>query len=211
MPSKELVERLECTVCNLPNVVAINNDLFMKRPLPLIIKRNNLKTGKGSFKQLIDHFRHIEDMTTALASHLLHEDAVKLKNTAIETNLALDQIDILSIKVYDQIEKLERVGDDDNFHKTVKSFSDLLKRKIEYLNFHHKISGKQAMDDIKAASLLGIVEQVSRTIGDEKVKKIKEGDTSTAQPLERHLTDDNYLNKLYAELDHEIKNKKRSV
>lgn len=206
---KALIERLQCTICNLPNVVAINNDLFMKRPMQLIVKRNNLKAKQGAYKQLIIHFQHIEDTTTALASHMLHEDAVKLKNTAVETNIALDQIDILSLKVYDQINKLERKGDDDNFHKTIKVFTDLLKQKMGYLQFHHKISGKQAMDDIQAASLLSIVDQVGKAIGEEKVDKIKRGDTSTSQPLERHLTDDTYLNKLYSELANEVKNKKR--
>lgn len=184
----------KCKICASKNALQINEDLYMKMSYPLICERNNLPYNVNTIKDLTTHhLEHISTPAMAIARTMLHEEAVQLKNTAIETNLALDQVDMMLIKVYKTIMDEE---DPLVFHKLVKNFSDLQRRKVELLQFHHKISGKELIDDLRKASLTETVKAVGKELGDDAVKQIKHN-IKKKRSIQEFLMSDKYMNELY--------------
>ncbi len=153
-----------------------------------------MEYSRETIKKLTTHqLNHIETPSTALARSMLHEEAVQLKNTAIETNLSLDQVDIMLITVYSRIQEEE---DPDVFHKLVKNFTDLQRRKMEFLQFHHRISGKELIEDLRRASLTETVKAVGKELGDEAVSQIR-SDAKKRRSIKEFLMEDEYMNELY--------------
>lgn len=184
----------DCEICKSTSVAQINDDLRMKVSYPLLCERNNLPYSIQTINELVKHHKdHIQDISVALARHMLHEEAIQMKNTAIEANLAIDQIDIMLVDTYRDLEKT-----DDPKTKTLirKNFIDLQDKKLKALAFHHRISGKELIEDLKRASLTETVKAVGKELGDEAVKKIQK-DSKKRRSIKEFLMDDEYMNLLY--------------
>lgn len=184
----------DCDICKNTNIVQINEDLQMKISYPLMCERNNLPYTIQTIKMLTKHqINHIETPSTVLARAMLHEEAVQLKNTAIETNLSLDQVDLMLVEVFLMIKSEE---DRIIKHKLIKNFTDLQKTKKDFLMFHHKISGKELVDDLRRASLTETVKAVGRELGDKAVQEIQR-DAKKKRSITEFLQADDFMNELY--------------
>lgn len=200
---KDLVITEDCPICNRTNVVSIDNDLIHKIGFQDICKRNGLEYNVKTTRELMIHFRdHRTSPSQALARSMIHKEAVELKNLAVETNLAMDQIDSLKANVF-----LKTTDDQDmsvkDYTLLVRAYTDLLKQGEKYMQLHRKVSGKDAADDIQKAALTSIVAKISDELGEEKIKSIRSGRRSRKKPME-YLMRDPHLAAVLAELEGEI-------
>jgi len=192
------MEIVDCAICSHPRVVGINSDLIKGFPFNRICERNNLEYSNVLVKQLLKHRKsHINTPSMALARQMLHDEAINLKNTAVEVNVSLDQIDILAFEIFENLEITTTI---DEKHKLLKNFADLLKRKYEFLGMLNKMSGKDLQDELKRASLTEVIKRVSKEVGDRKIKEIKEGNLKTDR-IESFIMQDPYINSLYKDLE----------
>lgn len=206
------IEIVACEICKHPRVVAINEDLIKRYDYRKICKRNGLKYSPKMVKDLsIHHAQHIVSPSQAMAKHMIYEEAIQLKNSAVEVNNALDQIDLLMTHLYDALESMD-ASETDGHYKLVRNITDLMKRKSEYLNMLTKMTGKTLEGDLKRASLTEVIKQVSKEVGEQKVRQIKNGQLKTTA-LETFLLNDPYVNKLLQELEHgvEIDNADKNI
>lgn len=167
----KLINLEECKICDLPRVVSINNDFAMKFPLPQICIRNDIDHNKENVTLLNKHFaKHFTEPAMAMTRSILKENAVELYNTVVETNMALKQNDIIIADIWAKIGKVDSIAD---YHKLMKNISDFQKRKHEMLQFHYKVTGKSDKDDIAKASLVAMVQEAGKQLGEEAVNEIK--------------------------------------
>jgi len=169
MPNIIVIE--DCDICDSPKVGAINESFIHRMSMQEICYNNGMTYDTETVKKLTYHFRqHLTSPTTAIANTLIQEEAVKLKDTLVEATFALDQIDNLSSKLYDFMIRSEDVTD---FYKLNKNYSDLLKRKMEYLQLIYKISGGKRKDEITKAVMLDILKVARDEIDEDKFKELK--------------------------------------
>lgn len=192
----------ECVICDKPTVIAINSGFIHQTPYQLICKQNDLVYNKETVRLLNVHFRsHLVTPKQALASKMIKEEAVKLKNTVVETNIALDQIDDLKQKTFIRMNSLS--GEENtpkNFALIMKSYTDLIDKEIKLLAFHNKISGKDQQEEFRQAALGGMINAVTKELGAEKVKQIRQ-DVRKRKSIMSHFEHDPHLNALFKELE----------
>lgn len=193
----------DCEICQKTNVVSINTDFIHQLGYPTICKRNKLEYSQQMVKTLNEHFlRHLTKPSQALAQRMIKEEAIDLKNTVVEANIALDQIDDLKGVVYLKISALANDSTPKDLNLLIKSYADLLKRETDLLQLHHKVSGKAQQEDLMKAALGGMIMSVTRALGEEKVKKIRQG--STKKGTMSFFENDPHLQKLFKELEGEV-------
>ncbi len=198
------IEIVACDICKHARVVSINDDLIKRYSYRKICKRNHLEYSPEMVKKLaMHHAKHLVTPSQAMAKHIIYEEAIELKNVAIEVNNALDQIDLLMNKMYEALEQVDPENVDAVF-KINKNITDLLKRRHEYLNMLSKMTGKNLVDDLKRASLTEVIKQVSKEVGEQKIKQIKSGKLKT-NSLETFLMNDPYVSSLLTELEQGVK------
>jgi len=175
--SKAVVVLEDCDVCALNNVTSINRDFIQKRNIREIIGRNKIAEllphleSKDIRETLMIHFRdHYTTTTSALANHMIQKEAIELKNTVVENNFLLDQIDEFSTEVLDRFRGAESDTDSARFGKI---YSDLLKRKLDGIAVLHKISGKEKKDEITGAMMTSYFDVIAKKLGQERVAEIK--------------------------------------
>lgn len=192
----------ECVICKKPNVISINSGWIHQSPYQLICKQNKLTYNKETVRLLNLHFRdHLVTPKQAMVNTMLQEEAVKLKNTVIETNIALDQIDDLKRRAFHRLTNLSKEEDTPkNFALLQKSYTDLLDKQVKLLAFHNKISGKEAQEELYAAALGGMINEVSKALGAEKVKQIRTN-ARQSKSVMSYFEDDEHLSSLFQELE----------
>lgn len=168
----------QCEICDLANVVAINRDLIYRRSMREVLGRNKLNEQIPQLNPdelqnvLMIHLRdHITKPTQALTNHMLQKQAVELKNTVIEANTTIDQIDMFSLEVLNRLDK--GIEDDSDFAKVAKVYSDLLKRRLDATAILHKISGKEKGNEAKGAMMESYFKQIGQALGQKRVSEIK--------------------------------------
>ena len=174
---KSVVVLESCVICDLPNVSAINRDFVQRRNAREIIGRNKIDELLSEYeteevrKFLVDHFKdHFTNTSTALANHVMRKEAIEIKNTIVENNFLLDQIDEFSVEILDRFRASESDTDSARFGKI---YSDILKRKLDAIGLLHKISGKEKQDEVKGAMMTSYFDVIAKKLGQERVSELK--------------------------------------
>lgn len=175
--SKSIIVLDECEICKLSNVAAINRDYIYQRNAREIIGRNRLNKTFSKLnptqlnKLLITHLRdHITTVAQAMSNHILQKEAVNLKNTVIETNHIIDEIDQTKKDILD---KMVKVKDDNVWAKLSKVLMDGHKIRLNSVAVLHKISGKEKADEVKGAMMGTYFDTIAKKLGIDKVKELK--------------------------------------
>jgi hypothetical protein len=186
---KEIVVVGLCQICQLPNVAAINKDLVQRRNFREVIGRHKLFDQLENHdineinKLLMEHFRdHFTTPAQAMANHVVAKEVAGLKNTVVEANLLLDQIDVFSVDVLD---RLSTIADDGDWSRVGKIYSDLLKRKLDNVVVLHKITGKEKADEVKGAMMTSYFDIIAKKLGEEKVAELKQRGKKKGSPVDR--------------------------
>lgn len=167
-----------CKICELANVASINKDLVQRRPMRAVIGRNRVAEQLSGLeykelnKILMVHWRdHMTSPTQAMANHITQKEAIKLKNTVIETNSTIDEIDVWKLQILD---RLEHAKDDSDWAKIGKLYNDALKRRGENVLTLHKVTGVEKESDIQGAMLTKYYKTIADHLGQEKVSEMKQ-------------------------------------
>ncbi len=202
----DIVPFEECVICKKPNVISINSGWIHQEPYQLICKQNKLTYNKETVRLLNLHFRdHLVTPKQAMVNTMLQEEAVKLKNTVIETNIALDQIDDLKRRAFYRLTNLSEEEDTPkNFALIQKVYTDLLDKQVKLLVFHNKISGKEKQEELYAAALGGMINEVSKALGAEKVKQIRKNAKSNKTVMS-YFEGDEHIMSMFDELERTAK------
>ncbi len=191
-----------CEICKKPNVISINSGYIHQSPYQLICKQNKLTYNKETVRLLNLHFKdHLVTPKQAMVQTMLQEEAIKLKNTVIETNIALDQIDDLKRRAFHRLTHLSTDEDTPkNFALLQKVYTDLLDKQVKLLVFHNKISGKDAQEELYQAALGGLINEVSKALGAEKVKQIRKN-AMKQKSVMSYFEGDAHIISLFEELE----------
>ena len=177
--TKAVVVLDACAICDLPNIPAINKDLVQRRNFRAVIGRNRIQDQLPKLdineinQMLLIHLRdHYTTPVQAMSNQVMRKDAVDIKNTVVEMNTTIDQIDVFSLDVLD---RLATVDDDGDFARLSKVYSDLLKRRLDGIASLHKVTGKEKADEVKGAMMTSYFEAIAKKLGKDKVSELKRG------------------------------------
>ena len=204
----------ECEICERNNVVSINTDFTHQLPYQAICKRNRIPYSTDMVKALNYHFiHHLTTPKQAMALAMVREEAINLKNTVVEANIALDQVDSLKAVVY---QKLTNDEEDPLTPKDltllVRSYTDLLKQQTNLLQFHHKISGKAQEDDLMQAALGSMISTVTKELGEEKIRTLRqEVKDGKQRSIMSFFEGDEHTRKLFEDLENQIKKNEKDT
>lgn len=202
----------ECEICELNNVISINTDFIHQLSYQAICARNKLGYSNKIVKSLNYHFiNHLTTPKQAMAMAMVREEAIALRNTVVETNIALDQVDNLKSIVFQKIGTLTEKSTPKDLTLLVKSYADLIKQETNLLQFHHKISGKAQSEDLMKAALGTMITTVTKELGEEKIKQLrKEVKDENTQGIMSFFMGDKHIAKLFKELDQQYKHNKQT-
>lgn len=181
----------DCDICKSPSVASINEDLIAGINHPSLCARNNLEYSQETVSKLLNHYaEHVVSPSQSLANYMIHEEAIELKNTIIETNQGIDFLNMLLTKMYIDLEGFmedkDRVRLYDSIIKGVKEKGNLVK-------LLHDLSGKKSEDELKKATLNEILKQVGEHLGQDAVDRLKKkkGESSVEEVLieDPHIRD----------------------